>query len=383
METKKRDYYEVLGLPRDATPEQIKKAYRKLALETHPDRNPGNKEAEKRFKEAAEAYEVLSDAEKRAVYDRYGHEGLKGAPVHDFSTFESIFEAFGDIFGGPGGLFEEFFGGGRRERGRARAGASLKVELELDFLEAARGCEKTIEIRRAEPCESCAGTGARAGTRPQRCRTCGGRGEVAQMQAFFSIRTTCPRCGGRGEMIEDPCEDCQGSGTVQKRREIKVWIPAGVDDGVRMRVAGEGEAGGRGGPRGDLYVFISVRPHEFFERDGNDLICEVPITFPQAALGARILVPSLEGKEELEVPRGTQSGTVFRLPGKGFPDLHAGGRGDELVRVIVETPKKLGARQEELLRELAALDEKEVSGRRKTFLQKLKELFGEDKGTRS
>ncbi len=360
----KRDYYEVLGVPRDATAEQIKKAYRKIALETHPDRNPGNKEAEERFKEAAEAYEVLSDPEKRARYDRYGHAGVRGEPLHDFSNVESIFEAFSDIFGGT--AFEDLFGFGRgRARARPRPGPSLKVEVELDFIEAAKGCDKTIELRRQESCEKCHGSGARSGTKPGTCRTCGGRGEIAQTQGFFSIRTTCPRCRGMGQTIETPCPECRGTGTVARKRELK----------VRIRIRGEGEAGALGCPRGDLYVFITVRPHEFFERDGDDLVCEVPITFPQAALGARIEVPTLDGREEIEIPRGTQSGTVFRLAGRGFPHLRGYGRGDELVRVVVETPRALSKRQEELLRELAALDEKEVSGRRKSFLEKIKELF--------
>jgi molecular chaperone DnaJ len=375
LPTKKRDYYEVLGVARDAAPDAIKKAYRKIALETHPDRNPGNKEAEERFKEAAEAYEILSDREKRERYDRYGHEGLRGEQVHDFSNFESIFEAFGDIFGGAGGAFEEFFGFGRRQRAGPRPGASLKVELELEFMEAARGVEKTIEIRRREHCETCKGTGAKPGTRTTACKLCGGRGEVAQTQGFFSIRTTCPRCGGQGQTIETPCKECDGTGTVPRRREIKVRIPPGVEDGTRMRIAGEGEAGGMGGPRGDLYLFLTVRPHDFFARQGDDLICEVPITFPQAALGAQVQVPTLEGRELLAIPAGTQSGTVFRLPGRGFSNVRGYGRGDALVRVVVETPKSLGKRQEELLRELAQLDEKEVSGRRKSFLDKIKHLF--------
>lgn len=381
MAQAKRDHYEVLGVAKDATPEQIKKAYRKCAMEFHPDRNPGNAEAEQRFKEAAEAYEVLSDAEKRGRYDRFGHEGLRGAPQHDFSNFESIFEVFGDLFGGGGGA-GDFFGFGRRRAG-PRPGASLKVELELDFLEAAKGCEKVVEIRRGEPCETCKGTGAKPGTKPVSCSTCGGRGEVAATQGFFQIRTTCPSCGGQGVRIEKPCGDCGGEGSKRKKREIKIRIPAGVEDGTRMRVGGEGEAGPMGGPRGDLFVFLSVRPHEFFGRDGDDLVCEVPITFPQAALGARVRVPTLAGTEEIDVPRGTQSGTVFRLAGRGFRSLRGYGNGDELVRVVVETPKRLGKRQEELLRELAALDENDVAERRRSFLDKLKEFVvgsGDKKG---
>lgn len=368
--SEKRDYYEVLGVARDATQEQIKKAYRKCAMEFHPDRNPGNTEAERKFKEAAEAYETLSDSDKRSRYDRFGHEGLRGTQGHDFSNFESIFDVFGDIFGGGGA---DFFGFGRRHGG-PRPGASLKVEIELDFLEAARGCEKTVEIRRAEPCESCKGSGARPGTQAATCKTCGGRGEVAMQQGFFQVRTTCPTCGGQGTRVEKPCAECEGQGTRKKRREIKIRIPAGVEDGTRMRVGGEGEAGLQGGPRGDLYVFLTARPHDFFGRDGEDLTCEVPITFPQAALGAKIQVPMLDGTEEIEVPRGTQSGTVFRLSGRGFQSLRGYGKGDLLVRVVVETPRRLSKRQEELLRELAKLDETDVAERRKSFLEKLKEF---------
>ncbi len=369
--SQKRDYYVVLGVEKTATVEQIKKAYRRCAMEWHPDRNPGNKEAEDKFKEAAEAYEVLQDEEKRARYDRFGHEGLRGAPQHDFSNFESIFEVFGDIFGGAGG--GDFFGFGRRAAG-PRPGSSLKVEIELDFLEAARGCEKTVEIRRAEPCETCKGTGARPGSKAATCATCGGRGEVSASQGFFQIRTTCPTCGGQGSRIEKPCGDCAGQGAQRRRREIKVRIPAGVEDGTRMRVSGEGEVGARGGARGDLYVFLSVRPHDFFGREGDDLLCEVPITFPQAALGTTAKVPTLDGTEDLEVPRGTQSGTVFRLTGRGFQNVRGYGRGDELVRVVIETPRRLTKRQEELLRELAQHDETEVAERRRSFLDKLKDF---------
>jgi len=370
----KRDYYEVLGVAKDASAEQIKKAYRKCAMEFHPDRNPGNAEAEQKFKEAAEAYECLSDQDKRARYDRFGHEGLRGAPQHDFSNFESIFEVFGDLFGGGGGGGGgDFFGFGRRRAG-PRPGASLKVELELGFLEAAKGCEKVVEIRRGESCETCKGSGAKAGTKASTCGTCGGRGEVAATQGFFQIRTTCPSCGGQGSRIDKPCADCGGEGSKKKKREIKVRIPAGVEDGTRMRVSGEGEAGAQGGPRGDLYVFLSVQPHDFFARDGDDLICEVPITFPQAALGARVHVPTLDGTEEIDVPRGTQTGTVFRLTGKGLTSLRGYGKGDELVRVVVETPKRLTKRQEELLRELASVDETEVAEKRRSFLDKLKDF---------
>lgn len=369
--TTKRDYYEVLGVARDAEAEAIKKAYRKVALQTHPDRNPGDKEAEARFKEAAEAYEVLSDSEKRARYDRFGHEGLRGAGVHDFSNFESIFEAFGDIFGG-GGIFGDLFGRGGRRHAR---GASLKVELELEFLEAARGVEKTIEIRRNERCGTCDGSGAKKGSMPKTCRMCGGVGQVRRSQGFFAIQTVCPECRGEGRVIDDPCKDCRGEGVKPARREITVRIPKGIEDGTRMRLTGEGDAAPQGGSPGDLFVFLRVRSHEFFGRDGDDLLCEVPITFAQAALGAKIQVPTFDGPHDLEVPRGTQTGTVFRLAGLGFESLRGRRRGDERVQVVVETPRELSDRQEELLRELAELDQHEVAPKRRSFLDKIKDFF--------
>jgi molecular chaperone DnaJ len=373
MATGKRDYYEVLGVARDASTGDLKKAYRKIALQTHPDRNPGDKEAEARFKEAAEAYEVLGDDEKRARYDRFGHEGVRaGAGGAGFSSFESIFEAFGDIFGG----FEGGFGFGRRAGRRGpRPGANLKIEFELDFLEAARGTEKVIEITRGEACEGCSGTGAAQGSAPVRCGTCGGRGEITQTQGFFAIRSTCPTCGGQGTMISDPCDDCGGSGLEEQQRQIKVKVPPGVEDGTRMRLGGEGEAGPMGGPRGDLYVFLTVAPHELFEREGDDVVCEVPITFAQATLGATVQVPTLDGREEIRVDPGTQSHTIMRLVGRGIPHLRGYGRGDQLVRVIVEVPRRLTDEQEVLVRQLSELDEAEVSPRRKSFLETIKELF--------
>ncbi len=388
MATQKRDYYEVLGVARDAAPDAIKKAYRRLALQFHPDKNPGDKEAEAKFKEVAEAYEVLSDKDKRERYDRFGFEGLKGVPISDFSSFEQIFDAFGDIFGGAGGgIFDEFFGFSRGRRRGPRPGASLKVELELDFMEAAKGCEKTLELKRGEPCAACKGSGAKPGTKPKTCSVCGGFGQVQQSQGFFTIRSTCPACGGAGQKVDEACADCGGSGRTARRREISVRIPAGIEDGQRIRITGEGEAGAQGGPPGDLYVFVSVRPHEFFARHGDDLVCEVPITFPQAALGAAVKVPTLDGTTEIDVPRGTQPGTVFRLSGRGFRNVHGYGAGDQLVRVVVETPRKLTPRQEEILRELADIEEKTVhekgtSPRRKSFLDKLKEgLFGAGDGS--
>ncbi|MEZ0228412.1 MAG: molecular chaperone DnaJ [Planctomycetota bacterium] len=367
----KRDYYEILGVAKDAAPDDIKKAFRKLAKELHPDRNPGNKEAEEKFKEAAEAYDVLQDPEKRQRYDQFGHEGLKGIPTHGFQNFEEIFESFGDLFGG--GIFEGLFGGQRRAG--PRRGASLKVELVLDFLEAVKGIKKTIELRRAELCEECTGTGARAGSKPKSCELCGGRGEVIQSSGFFQVRTACPACQGAGQVISDPCRKCDGRGRIPKKREIVVDIPAGVDDGTRVRIAGEGEPGDKGGPAGDLFCYIAVKPHEFFERHENDILLEVPITFSQAALGTTVDVPTIDGKRQIEVKAGTQSGEVLKLRGAGVPDPRGYGKGDQLVRVVVEVPRKLNKRQEELLREFAKLEEANVSARRKSFLDKFKSLF--------
>lgn len=379
----KRDYYEVLGVAKDASEEEIKRAYRREALKHHPDRNPNDREAERRFKEAAEAYEVLSEPEKRRRYDRYGHEGLRGAGgARGFTNVEDILRTFGDVFGGGGGggsIFDDLFGfsGGRRSGG-ANRGPSLRCEVRITFAEMARGCEKTIRLRRPESCGVCAGTGARKGTAPAACSTCKGRGEVTQTQGFFMLRSTCPACGGRGSVVRDPCPDCGGAGRKEETRELVVRIPAGIEDGVQIRISGEGAAGEMGAPPGDLYCEVRVGRHPLLERDGNDLVCEVPVTFSQAALGARMEVPGIEGSEGLDLPRGTQSGDLFRVRGKGLPDMHGRGRGDLVCRVVVETPKRLSRRQEELLREFAETEDVAVGPRRKGFIDKLKELFGPD-----
>jgi molecular chaperone DnaJ len=369
----KRDFYEVLSVQKDASPDDIKKAFRKLAKELHPDKNPGDKTAEEKFKEVAEAYEVLSDQEKRQRYDQFGHEGLRGMPTHGFQNFEEIFESFGDIFGG--GIFEGLFGGGRGGRRGPRRGASLKVELVLEFTEAALGTKKTIELRKQERCDECQGSGAKPGSSPRACDLCGGRGEVIQSSGFFQVRTTCPKCGGQGSFVEDPCGACKGRGRVPRKREIEVQIPAGVDEGTRVRIQGEGEPGDPGAPAGDLFCYITVKPHPFFERHGNDVLLEVPIAFSQAALGATIEVPTLEGKKTLELKPGTQSGEVLKLRALGIKDPHGYGRGDQLVRVNVEVPKKLTKRQDELLREFAKTEETNVSPQRKSFFEKLKSLI--------
>ncbi len=369
----KRDYYEVLGVARDADVDTIKKAFRKAAVKYHPDKNPGDAEAEARFKEAAEAYEVLSDPEKRARFDRFGHAGVEGVGA-GAASFESIFEHFGDLFGG--GLFESMFGGRSRRRGGPRAGASLQMELEVEFLEAAKGASKTVTFERQEPCLECRGSGAKKGTSPVTCDTCRGRGSVIQATGFFQVQTTCPVCRGQGTIVREHCEECRGEGRVGRTRECTVDIPAGIDDGMRLRLAGEGEPGEAGAPAGDLFFVIRVKPHEFFERQENHVLLEVPITFTQAALGAEIDVPTIDGKETLKIKAGTQSGSLLTLRGKGIPSVRRGApRGDQVVRVAVEVPKKLSSEQEELLRQFAELEDAHVSPRRRSFFDKLKDYF--------
>lgn len=359
----RKDYYELLGVDRNATTDEIRAAYRKLALKYHPDRNPGDKEAEKRFKEISEAYDVLSDQERRRLYDQYGHEGLRGQAVRDFQTasFQDIFEAFSDIFG-ESSIFGDFFGMGRPRRA-ARRGASLRVELEVEFHEAALGARKTIEVVRREPCKTCGGSGSKPGTSAASCATCGGSGRVARDAGFFVLQQPCPSCGGEGKRIVQPCPECRGYGTVRARRELEIEIPAGIEDGTRLRLPGQGEPSRDGGPPGDLYVDVMVKPHSFFHREDNDIYCEVPISFAQAALGAEIEVPTLTGRAPLKVPRGTPSGTLLRLKGLGVTDVHGRGRGDQVVRVVVHVPTKLTKRQEELLREFEQI-EKEQSSRK-------------------
>ncbi len=375
----KRDYYEVLEVAKDASPDDIKRSYRKLAFKYHPDRNHDDASAEERFKEAAEAYEVLSDEKKRRIYDQFGHAGLAGAGAgpRGFSGVEDIFSAFGDIFGGPGSPFEDLFGGRGRGRSgrRVERGASLKCQIELTLVEVMAGVEKTIELRRNEFCESCGGNGAAKGTSPTSCTDCNGSGQIQMSQGFFAIRQTCPRCRGEGTVVTRPCGECRGTGRVAKKREITVRIPAGVQDGTQLRVTGEGEPGRNGGPRGDLYCFVRVREHSIFQRQDDHLICEMPISFSQAALGADVEVPTLGGKTSLKIPRGTQSGNVFPLRGMGLPNVYGHGRGDLHVRVVIETPRKLTPRQEDLLREFAKTEELQVSPQRKTFLDKVRELF--------
>jgi len=347
----KRDYYEILGLNRNATDEEIKKSYRKMALKFHPDKNPGDKEAEDKFKEAAEAYEVLRDPEKREIYNRYGHEGLSGTGFSGFSGFEDIFSSFGDIF-------EDVFGfntGWRRSRTAPRSGADLRYDLKISFSEAAFGTEKDVTMERLETCDACDGTGAEPGTQPIICPQCQGRGQVTRRTGFFSVSTTCPQCHGAGRVIEHPCRDCRGAGKAPVERRVHLKIPPGVETGSRLRLRGEGEAGELGGTRGDLYVFIHVAPHELFEREGDDIVCRITVSMTQAALGATISVPTLNGDEKLKIPKGTQSGKVFRLKGKGIPHLRGLGRGDEIVQALVEIPTDLTKKEEKALREFARL----------------------------
>lgn len=368
----KRDYYEVLGVDRSATEKEISEAYRKLALKYHPDRNPGDEEAVKRFKEAAEAFEVLNHPEKRARYDRYGHAGLEQAGgMPEFRDVNDIFAAFSDIFGES--LFGGMFGGGGR--GGARRGANIRCEVTIDLVEAAHGVTRSVEFERHEACQDCHGSGARRGTQPETCRYCGGRGKVVQSAGVFSIQTTCPSCHGEGTVIRDPCPRCRGAGYVLCRVAREVKIPPGVDNGTRLRLQGEGEPSPHGGPRGDCYCYISVREHPLFQRNGRDLVCQVPITYPQAALGAKVAFPTLDGQEELEIPPGTQSGDIFRIRGKGMPDLQSRRRGDLIVQVYVEVPKRLAPEHERVLRELAEIENVHVSPQRKSFFSKVKEYF--------
>jgi len=368
----KRDYYEVLGVSRSATEDEIKKAYRKLALKHHPDRNPGDKAAEGRFKEASEAYQILSDAERRSQYDRFGHAAFEqgmGAGGFDFSAagFEDIFS---DIFG-------DFFGSSRgRGRSRSRRGEDLRYNLDITFEEAVFGAEKTITIPRLVACETCHGQGTKDGAARATCPACRGSGQVRFQQGFFTIAKACGQCNGQGTIIKDPCRHCGGSGVARTTQTLNVKIPPGVDTGSRLKLRSEGEAGVNGGPAGDLYVVLNVGEHPLFTRHENEIVCEVPISFAQAALGAEIEVPTIEGKVKMKVAAGTQSGSVFRLKGKGVPDVRGYGRGDELVRVHIETPRKLSAKQRELLEEFAKQGGEEVHPLAKGFLDKVKELFG-------
>jgi molecular chaperone DnaJ len=370
----KRDYYEVLGVGRDATVQEIKSSYKRLALEYHPDRNAGDKEAEEKFKEAAEAYSVLSDANKRAQYDRFGHAGVGGG---GFSGFDpDVFGDFSDILGDFFG-FGDIFGSSRRRRNHPQRGADLRYDLTVEFEEAVFGVKAKIKIPRAQTCSNCKGTGADPKYGPTTCTTCNGQGQIRFQQGFFTISRTCSSCHGAGQLVKEPCSECRGSGRLQKEKVLEIKIPAGVESGSRLRIGGEGESGVNGGPPGDLYVVISVKEHSFFKRQGADVYCEIPISFAQAALGAEISVPTLEGKEKLKIPEGTQTGTVFRFRGRGVVNLSGRSKGDQLVSITVVTPNKLTRRQRELFEELSQeLDSPYDSESSDGIFGKVKDIFG-------
>lgn len=372
----KRDLYEVLGVARGASAKEISSAYRKLAIKYHPDSHPGDEDAVEKFKEAAEAYEVLNDPEKRARYDQYGHAGIDGAGGGQFHDVQDIFDAFGDLFGGGGGgIFGDIFGGGRGRQRRARRGADIRVDVVLELEEASLGAKKQIEFPRSKSCGTCSGTGNRAGAQREACRRCGGRGQIVQSAGILRVQTSCPACGGNGSVVTDPCEDCRGYGYTAGKVRLDVNIPRGIEDGMRVRLTGEGEPSPDGGPAGDCYCFVSVRKHRLFQRDGSHLILQLPITYSQAALGATIEVPTLSERAELTIPSGTQSGDVLRISGKGMPDPRNGRLGDLLVQTFIEVPKRLTTRQEELLRELAETENTHVTPHRKSFLEKIRDLF--------
>ena len=374
----KRDYYEVLGVNRDAGDDEIKKAYRKLAMKFHPDRNPDNKDAEEKFKEAKEAYEMLSDPQKKAAYDRYGHAGVDpsmgagpGAQGFEGGFADAFGDIFGDLFGGAGG--------GRGGRSNVYRGADLRYNLEITLEEAARGAEKTIRIPTVEECGTCHGSGAKPGTQPKPCPTCNGHGQVRVQQGFFSIQQTCPKCHGSGKIIPDPCRDCGGAGRTKKQKTLEVKIPAGIDDGMRLRHAGHGEPGLNGGPPGDLYVEIHIRKHAVFERDHDDLHCEMPISITTAALGGEIEIPTLEGMARLKIPAETQSGKVFRLRGKGIKNVRSHVHGDLMCHVVVETPVSLTERQKELLREFEEISSGNATRhnpKAQGWMDKVRDFFG-------
>jgi len=349
----KRDYYEVLGVRRDASEEELKKAYRQMALKFHPDRNREDPKAEEKFKEASEAYEVLSDTQKRQVYDAYGHQGLAGAGFQGFSGIDDVFASFGD-------LFQEFFGGGfdfgvgsrsHRGRGRAYAGADLQHNLTITFAESASGVEREISISKQARCDACEGSGMKPGTSRRHCRSCGGSGQITHRQGFFILQTTCPQCHGEGSVVEEVCPECRGHGRVEKKKKLTVKIPPGIENGMSLVLRGEGESGTNNGPPGDLYVTVSVERHDLFERRGDDVVCRVPISFVQAALGAKIKIPTIEGEDEIVVPAGTETGDELRIPHKGFQNVHRRHKGDQIVELVVKIPKKLSKRQRELLEE--------------------------------
>ena len=379
----KRDYYEILEVTRTSNGDEIKRSYRKLAVKFHPDKNPGDHAAEEKFKELGEAYDVLSDAEKRSAYDRFGHaafaQGTAG-PRAGAGGFHDPFDIFREVFGsggGGGGIFEQFFGGGgqRADREGKQRGSDLRYDMQIGLEEAAFGCDKEIEVSKLEGCNVCNGTGAEQGSRAVTCPACGGRGQVISSRGFFQVSQTCGRCRGTGTVIERPCRKCGGEGRAEMTSRIKLKIPAGIEDGSRLRSSRNGEAGIRGGPPGDLYVVIHIKEHEVFEREGDSLYCEVPIAFTTAALGGEVEVPTLEGRAHLKIPAGTQGATVFKLRGKGIPTLNSSQRGDLMVRVLVEVPTKLNGEQRRKLEEFAGLMGDDNTPLHKSFFEKAKDFF--------
>lgn len=350
------DYYELLGVARGASQDEVKKAYRKLAIKYHPDKNPGNHEAEEKFKEISQAYEVLGDPSQRSMYDQYGHDAFTKAgrgAGQNFGGFHDPFDIFSQVFGSAGGgggsIFDEIFGGGRRSASASRDGADLRYDLEIEFEDAVFGADKKVIIPRLDTCDACEGSGCEPGTTKMKCTRCGGSGQISHSQGFFSIRQTCSSCNGTGQIVKNPCKKCGGEGRCRVEKTLQIHIPPGVDTGSRLRVAGEGESGTKGGRTGDLYVVIHVKAHEVFQRDGNDVMCEVPIDFATAALGGIIDVPTVTGKTKMRIPEGTQSGTVLRIKGKGIPSLRGGGRGDQHVKIFIEVPVNLTKQQKGLL----------------------------------
>jgi len=378
----KRDYYETLGVQKGASDEEIKKAYRKMAIKYHPDKNPGDKQAEESFKELGHAYEVLSDPQKRAAYDQYGHDAFdpraraRGGGGPAGAGFHDPFDIFREVFGGGGGggsIFENLFGG--QDPTGPQRGDDLRYDMQITLEEAALGCEKEISVTKLDKCESCSGSGAEAGSKLKGCTTCGGRGQVLTSRGIFSIAQTCPHCKGQGRILEKPCKNCHGEGKHQRTSKIKLRIPAGVEGGSRLRSQGNGEAGSRGGPAGDLYVFLQVKHHEIFSREGDDLLCEVPVSFIQATLGAEIEVPTLEGRATIKIPTGTQPGTLLRLKGRGVKNLQGYGQGDLMVRVQVEVPTHLNSAQKAKLAEFGALCDGKEAPLAQSFFEKAKKFF--------
>lgn len=378
MATKKRDYYEILGVDRSAPEDEIKRAYRKLAVKFHPDKNPDDPHAEEKFKELGEAYDVLMDGDKRAAYDRFGHAAFAQGAGGFRGGFHDPFDIFREVFasaGGAGGIFETFFGGGGASGEDRQRGSDLRYDLQITLEEAAFGAEKEIEVRKLDACDQCRGTGAEPGSRTINCPVCGGRGQVVSSRGFFQVSQTCPRCHGVGHTIDKPCHECDGEGRVEKPSRIKLKIPAGISEGSRLRSIRNGEAGVRGGPQGDLYVVIHIQEHEIFQREEDNLYCEIPIPFTLAALGGEVAVPTLEGKAQVKVPAGTQSGQVFKLRGKGIVHVNGRERGDLLARLIVEVPTRLNADQRQKLEEFASSCGEENTPMCQSFFERAKQFF--------